>query len=549
MVRADFLALFGIVSLALVLRLWGIGFGLPYIYHFDEPTYVSAALNLGAGVIARQPNPTGLPNILFFEYVGYFILGRLVGLFASVTDFEQAYRSDPSIFFLLARLTSALLGTLNVLIIYRLGKELRDRWVGTLAALFLALSFLHVRDSHYGVPDIAVTSFTSLSILFCILAIRQPSRLYYSAAAVAGGFAVATKWSVGPLIIPLILTAFLYVPRGRKNIKRVLIPQILKMSMFFLGGFLVGGFQILLKPAVYLDYALDEWRAGALGGFNIWQIDTVPGWLFYLKTLNYGLGSILLGLAIVGFLRRSILAIKMQDKLSLVVLSFPLFYYLLMGSTRHYFARYALPLIPFMTVFAAEAVIDTVAKIRQPRWRQSIMVVLILAAVAQPLAYSVRHNMLLTRKDTRTLAKEWIEANIPSGAKIAVDWPVHGPPLSTPERKLPGTKRIYDVVIIGGTGRSGLPERPIQWYREHGFDYLITSSFISNIPLVYEEKNIERREFYASLAQEFELVKEFRPYTGDTELPFIFDEIYGPAISLWKRDRPGPTLTIYRVTP
>ncbi len=107
---AALLAVGGILILALALRLWGINFGLPYAYHFDEPAYVSAALNLGARIIGRQPNPTGFSNLLFGEYAAYFIAGRLGGLFASVSDFEQAYRSDPTVFLLLGRLTSALVG-------------------------------------------------------------------------------------------------------------------------------------------------------------------------------------------------------------------------------------------------------------------------------------------------------------------------------------------------------------------------------------------------------------------------------------------------------
>jgi len=55
--KAELLSLTVILSLALALRLCGIGFGLPYQYHFDEPTYVSAALNLGASIIGQQPNP------------------------------------------------------------------------------------------------------------------------------------------------------------------------------------------------------------------------------------------------------------------------------------------------------------------------------------------------------------------------------------------------------------------------------------------------------------------------------------------------------------
>jgi hypothetical protein len=92
--RVNGLFLIAILALALGLRIWGIGFGLPYPYHPDEPTYVSAALNLGAGIIGRQPNPTGFSNILFGEYASYYLAGRLTGLFSSAAAFEQAYRSN-----------------------------------------------------------------------------------------------------------------------------------------------------------------------------------------------------------------------------------------------------------------------------------------------------------------------------------------------------------------------------------------------------------------------------------------------------------------------
>jgi hypothetical protein len=122
-----------------------VGYGLPYPYHADEPTYVSAALNLGAGVIGRQPNPTGFSNILFGEFAGYYLAGRLGGLFPSTAAFEQAYRSDPSIFLLLGRLTSAFFGSATVLVLYWLGARLNRRAAGWLAALFLAVAFRMLR--------------------------------------------------------------------------------------------------------------------------------------------------------------------------------------------------------------------------------------------------------------------------------------------------------------------------------------------------------------------------------------------------------------------
>ena len=134
------LALAGVLILAVALRLWGSGSGLPYVYHVDEPAYVSAALNLGAGIIGRQPNPTGFSNILFGEYATCFALRRLTGQFSSTVAFEQAHRTDPSAFNLLARVTSALLGALTILVVFWLGREIWSAGAGLLASLFLAVA-------------------------------------------------------------------------------------------------------------------------------------------------------------------------------------------------------------------------------------------------------------------------------------------------------------------------------------------------------------------------------------------------------------------------
>jgi hypothetical protein len=140
------------------------------------------------------------------------------------------------------------------------------------------------------------------------------------------------------------------------------------------------------------------------------------------------------------------------------------------------------------------------------------------------------------------LAKEWIENHIPAKAKVALDWPTFGPPLSTPERISPYSDKVYLVNVVGG---AGLSDHAVDWYREQGFDYLVSSSFIYDLPLTFTEENAARQEFYVSLDQELSVVQEFRPSEEALELPFIFDEIYGPIVGLWQRERPGPTIKIY----
>jgi len=126
----------------------------------------------------------------------------------------------------------------------------------------------------------------------------------------------------------------------------------------------------------------------------------------------------------------------------------------------------------------------------------------------------------------------------------AMDWPVHGPPLATLEQDVPYSRQSYNVTIISGTG---LADHRLDWYQHQGYDYIVTSSFISQLSLVDRAEELERRSFYASLDEELELVKEFTPYKEDAAPAFIFDEIYGPIVDLWERERPGPILKIYHV--
>ena len=79
------------------------------------------------------------------------------------------------------------------------------------------------------------------------------------------------------------------------------------------------------------------------------------------------------------------------------------------------------------------------------------------------------------------------------------------------------------------------------------FDYIVVNSYNTNLRFIDLGMNALRQRFYVSLDVETTLVAEFNPGSRGHEPQFIFDEIYGPAIGLWQRERPGPVIRIYRV--
>jgi len=143
--------LFAIVVLGLGLRLWGIGFGLPYTYVADEPTRIAVSLNmLRTGDL--DPHWLGYPHLMFylntFVLLFYFLVGRLAGRFDTPLDIPLpevvtigvGKLAAPEMF-LVSRGLTVLMGTGAVVLVYLLGRQFsRRKTVGLIAALFFAVS-------------------------------------------------------------------------------------------------------------------------------------------------------------------------------------------------------------------------------------------------------------------------------------------------------------------------------------------------------------------------------------------------------------------------
>ncbi len=128
-----------------------------------------------------------------------------------------------------------------------------------------------------------------------------------------------------------------------------------------------------------------------------------------------------------------------------------------------------------------------------------------------------------------------------------MDWLFHCPPLSTTDRPIADSSRTYRLWMPEFGIGTGLPDNSIDWYHQNGYNFLVVCSSISRLRLGDEALNQQRQAFYAALDRDQTLIYSTNPASPGTEMPFIFDEVYGPAISLWQRERPGPAIKIYRL--
>jgi hypothetical protein len=536
-----FLLLGGILLLAFILRIWGIGFGLPYEYHVDEDQYVRQAATMGSTGLnpADWYNPPLFKYVLLAEYGALFVVGKIFGWFASTADFGARMSLDPTWLYLLARGTSALLGAFTVLIVAWTGFKAYNRKVGLFSGAFMAVAFLPVREAHFAVNDAAAAFLVSLAILGAVGIMKSGSWRWYILSGVALGLGFATKYHTLAVAAPVILAHF-YSPGT--SFRKPTLPKLLAaFAIATASAILASPYFVLSLQEVIADMSKLS-TAGQIG--YLWQIDPIGGYNFYLKTLVWGLGWPMAGLCII----TAIVAVIRHRPIDLVLLSYPWLMFLYLGRQEMFFGRFMLPLVAPLILVSVSLVYEAVTEsTNKSRWQMAALAVVWLILAAKPLADSVRFDSLLIQTDTRTIAKQWIEQNIPDGTRVAMDWLFHCPELSTLERPRANSNRNYVVWMPDFGEGSGLADHSIDWYRQNGYQYLIACSSLYNLRLTDEVENQERQAFYASLDHELNASYTISPTSDGNEPPFTFDEIYGPAVSLWQRERPGPVIKVYRL--
>jgi len=257
----NYLPFLGILALAFILRIWGVAFGLPHLYHADEPIVVNHALAYGTGDL--NPHffriPPLVSYLLFFVYGLYFLAGKAFGLFGSLQDFEFLFYADPTSFYLIGRIVlGVILGTLTVGLFYRLIKKHFCRETALIGAFFLAVCFLHVRASHYIYADVPLLMVMLMA--FCVFfqmldqdatvptgglpAGRRGLSLFKLHLLAGGviGLAVATKYNGIALVIP-----YLYVSWVSSEKRK--LPLLWLSS-----GLMALAVYALLNPYGFLDW-------------------------------------------------------------------------------------------------------------------------------------------------------------------------------------------------------------------------------------------------------------------------------------------------------
>lgn len=420
--------------LGFALRVWGL---LPAFFYGDEAEYAAVARTL-----ADDPRALQYPQLEGFGPMPFVsqppLLLYTFAAFVRLTGSEVA---GPLV-------VSALLGTATIAVVYALGVLVRDRWLGGLAAGFLAVLPFHVAVSRSAQLDAGFTFLFSLSLLLFLLWLRRPT---LGMALATGGAVAATALAKLPgilVLVPMLVVLFVRALQDRADARHARLPALRAAAAQRLR---LTGLHVLAAAtplaALALLYALQLWLLRAttdlvekLG----WQAGRVQGtaagnvprgWDWYF-TSEVGLlvqwGLALAGLALVGW------AMAFRDlrdptrrwmMLTLILWPVVVLLFLVASQRKEWF--YALPLSPPGVLLATWPVHAAARKAwllsrppaGEPWWRTpgAVIAVVGLAAVA---AFAPFHFSLEKRVGGEDYgyglreAALWIEGEDPSAAQI-----------------------------------------------------------------------------------------------------------------------------------
>ncbi len=542
------------------LRIWGVDHGLPYAYNADENAhFVTRAI----GLFGHGWDPQYYVNPPAYTYLAHLLLGVWFG---GRTGVSNSFAADPTQVWILTRVLAAVLGTLAIWLTYLAGSRLVDRRAGLLAAGIFTVAFLPVFYSKLALNDVPTLAPLCLALWGTAGVLRFGRKRDYVLAGLGLGLACATKFTGGIVLLPLVAAAIVQftAPGGRSGATR---------------GIAIAGGVALLAFLAANPYALLNWDAfvngvthqsdasgDAAGKLGLTQDN---GYLYYLWSFGWGLGWVPLFFAVGG-------AVRLwfdERRLFWVMVPAVLLFVLFMGSQERYFGRWLMPVFPFVCILAAYAAFELVDF--SERYSSALRPTFIVAAVVmlcgQGFVYSLHSGLVLSREDTRNLAREWMVANVPLGTKIVVEPVVPDlwaqdignptPLVKNGNRwiKYPTSKSTIDpdtgleVTPPGETVLVNIEDfekvlRPelVSRFEQQGYCWVVVGSTQRGRAEAEPKAVPGAIAYYAELERRAEVAHEVSPYKkGAGPVKFNFDwtfDYYPLAYT-----RPGPEMTIYRL--
>jgi len=529
--------IFSIILLAFILRFWGSWYGLPSLFVGDEKSLVGGALKmiyqqnifpvLEPDVFRLLYYPTLIPWVYLIFFAPYTIFVYLTGNFACISELRDLFIMDPSMFFLIARIINVFFATAAVWLIYLITKEIFSKRAGLIAALLYSVSFLPIHQGHFSKHWNLGIFFGLLIIYFTLPILKNPKTKNYALVGLLTGLAFFVDYIFALYGLIAVLAHILFT---KFSLKQRLFNK--RLWLLILISLLVSGLAILVYPQEFERIALGEDSTTTLAKSLIGFLDVLGQ---ILRTLFY-LATFIFISSLFGYLFLFFKDKKKFFLLSLIPITAPFLYYFLL----HFEPRYILLFLPILTIVAGYG-FDQIIEFLKIRSKLAVGLIALII-IFLPLKNAIVFDKILTQDDTRNLAKEWLESNIPAGSKIITNsWEFSlirdQKCINQQQQTRNMSLRSRDYVMMNRAFPNSYCVWPldlIQVLPENirEFEYYVVDSFTGRRFAYLGEKLIEKGE----------LIKKFKgsPFDPSEQINTMFvhqrlkERVLGPDVEIYK---------------
>ncbi len=504
----------GILVLAAALRLQGLDWGLPYLWHPDEKLHI-----VGLMIHEGRLDPHHFINPSFHLYQVWAAMQLAYwwhpGQYVVVSLHRILPLSDPAhpgraVQFLAARLSrgvSVLWSVATVALLFWMGRRTFNVRVGLLAAAFGAVTMGLTSLAHFGTPESVMFFLCLATLAACERVATTGDRRGYLLAGALLGLAVSTKFTAFVLGAPVI-AAHLW---GR-GWRRAFDLQALGLLLLCGAASQVAFFGT--TPYAILNWpefraALDiVWRTGAPEGS---LAEAGRSWDAYALWVVNGLGVPLAAWAASGLVlaaRGAWTAVRERRRVDgeprdapasraaaayVVHLTWIVVYFAFYGMSPHNALRFIMPIAPSLLLLAAVCA-DRALALPGRRARQAAAAFLVVTGVYS-VAYCLEATRML-RHDTRYQAGAWLRSlTLPGYAPVEY----FGPEAYLPWFDQPEFRVIYLPFVADRTRTGDAFRAEAEGYLRHTWSLVVDTRYYYQRFLDMVDVWPERAEFYSGL--------------------------------------------------
>lgn len=400
-----------------LIRVLGINYGYPFALVSDEESMIGGALRMleyKTLIPASEPEafkilnyPPLIPYLYLLLITPFALSMYVLSGFPPMSEFSVQVFNNIGVIWILSRSVSVLCSIATVIVVYKIAKNIfKSPFAVLMTTILLGFEFFNVFLSHFARHWSVTVFFVWSGCLFAQYIYINRNLRNYVLTGLFSGLGFASSY-IGSFGIAAGVVAHILLGKKRQNHKHcIYMLAVFSITVIIFSFLYPGAIQRLLFSGI----------------LPVHEVKNTYGYLeslkFYLTVMYQSNPALLFftifGLTLMLFNRKLIWFIWSVA----LIFGYILFIYLMMPLED----RYILIVTPVFAIIGGMSIeLIMNSKSMSVSGIRKALVSISFLIIIYPICVTAHTSYLLTKKDTRIIAKEWIESNVKENSKIIVD--------------------------------------------------------------------------------------------------------------------------------